>query len=162
MQKGSPGTQGICKRTGRRGGPQERQNFLSRAGSLKSTLRFVFVCCYSVCDSMDCSMPGSPAPHHFLESAQVHVHCIGNAVQPSHLLTPPTPSSLNLFQNQGLFHCVVCSHQMTKILYLPVYLSIYPLAMAHNMRDLFPKQGLNPSPLHGQCRVLTTGLPGKS
>ena len=37
---------------------------------------------------MDCSMPGLPVPHHLPESAQVHVHCIGDAIQPSHTLMP--------------------------------------------------------------------------
>ena len=35
--------------------------------------------CLTLCDSMDCSMPGFPVPHHLLEFAQVHVHWIGNA-----------------------------------------------------------------------------------
>ena len=33
-------------------------------------------------------------------------------------LMPSSPSALNLFQHQGLFQCVVCSHQMAKILEL--------------------------------------------
>ena len=44
--------------------------------------------CPTLCDPMDCSMPGLPVPHHLLKFAQVHVHWIGNAIQPSHLLTP--------------------------------------------------------------------------
>ena len=40
---------------------------------------------------MDCSTPGLPVPHPLSEFAQVHVHCIGDDVQPSY---PPTPSSL--------------------------------------------------------------------
>ena len=51
----------------------------------------------------------SPSP----EVAQVHVHCIGDAIQPSHLLTLSS-SALNLSQHQGLFQRVSCSHQMTK------------------------------------------------
>ena len=39
-------------------------------------------------------------------------------MQPSHPLTPSSPSALNLSQHQGLFQWVVCSHQMTKILEL--------------------------------------------
>ena len=46
---------------------------------------------------------------------QVHVHCIRDAIQPSHPLRPPS-SALNLSQHQGLFLWVGCSHQMTKIL----------------------------------------------
>ena len=36
----------------------------------------------------DCSTPGLPVPHHFPKFAQVHVHCIGDAIQPSHPLMP--------------------------------------------------------------------------
>ena len=42
----------------------------------------------SLCNPMDYSMPGLPVPHHFLKFAQIHVHCINDAIQPSHLLTP--------------------------------------------------------------------------
>ena len=41
-----------------------------------------------------------PCHHHPPEFAQVHVHCISDAIQPSHPLTPS--SALNLSQNQGL------------------------------------------------------------
>ena len=74
--------------------------------------------CPALCDPMDCSMPGLPGPHRLPEFAQVCVHCIGDAVQPSHLLTPSSPSALNLSQQQGLFQGVICSYQMTKILEL--------------------------------------------
>ena len=37
---------------------------------------------------MDWSMPGLPVPHHLLKFAQVHVHCIGDAFQPSILWCP--------------------------------------------------------------------------
>ena len=69
-----------------------------------------------LCDLMNCRTPGLPVPHHLLKFAQVHVHCIGDAIQPSHLLMPSSPSALNLSQHQGLFQWVSCSHQMTKIL----------------------------------------------
>ena len=67
-----------------------------------------------VSDPMDCSTPGLPVPHHFPVFAQVHVHCIGDAVQPSHPLSPPSPPALNLFQHQGLVQWVGCSHQVAK------------------------------------------------
>ena len=56
-----------------------------------------------LCYFMDCSTPGLPVPHHLLKFAQVHVHCISDAIQPSHPLTPSSPSALNLSQHQGLF-----------------------------------------------------------
>ena len=48
---------------------------------------------------MDCSTPGLSVLHHLPEFAQVHVHCISDAVEPSHLLTPSSPSALNLSQH---------------------------------------------------------------
>ena len=50
--------------------------------------------------AMDCST-SVPVPHHLPELAQVHVHCIGDAVQPSHPLRPYSPSAFNLSQHQG-------------------------------------------------------------
>ena len=35
--------------------------------------------------------------------AQIHVHCIGDSIQPSHPLMPSSPSALNLSQDQRLF-----------------------------------------------------------
>ena len=55
-------------------------------------------------------------PHHLLKFFQVHVHCIGDAIQPSHPLMSSSPSSFNLSQNHRLFQWVKCSHQITKIL----------------------------------------------
>ena len=48
-------------------------------------------------DPMDCSTPGFPVLHHFPEFAQTHIHQIGDAIQPSHPLLPPSPPALNLF-----------------------------------------------------------------
>ena len=59
--------------------------------------------CPALCDPMDCSTPGLPIPHHLPEFAQVHVHCIGDAVQLSHPPMPSSPSALNLSQHQGFF-----------------------------------------------------------
>ena len=57
----------------------------------------------TLCNPMDSSTPGLPIPHHLPKYAQVHVHCIGVAIQPSYPLTPSSPSALNLFWHQGLF-----------------------------------------------------------
>ena len=40
---------------------------------------------------MDCSMPGFPVCHQLPELAQTHVHQVSDAIQPSHLLSPPSP-----------------------------------------------------------------------
>ena len=72
--------------------------------------------CLTLCNPMDFNTPGFSVPHYLPKFAQVDVHCISDAIQPSHPLTPSFPSALNLFQHQGLFQWVNCSHQMTKIL----------------------------------------------
>ena len=48
--------------------------------------------------------PGPSVSHHPPKFAQVHVHCISDAIQPFHLLMPSSPSALNLSQHQGLFN----------------------------------------------------------
>ena len=57
----------------------------------------------TLCDPMDFSMPGLPVPHHLPELAQVLVHCIGDAAQPSHPLMPSSPSAVIISQHKGLF-----------------------------------------------------------
>ena len=69
--------------------------------------------CPTLCHPMDCSTPDFPVSHYLPEFAQVH--CIGDAIQPSHPLTPSFPSALNLSQHQGLLKLVICSYQTTKI-----------------------------------------------
>ena len=57
----------------------------------------------TLCDSMDCSMPDFLVHHQLPELAQTHIHRVGNAIQPLHSLSSPSPLVLNLFQHQGLF-----------------------------------------------------------
>ena len=71
---------------------------------------FDTICCCSVaqlcptlCDPMDCRTPGLCAPHSLPQFAQVHVHCIRDAIHLSHPLTPSAPSALYLSLHQGLF-----------------------------------------------------------
>ena len=52
---------------------------------------------------MDCSMPGFPVHHQLLELAQIHVHRVGEAIQPAHPLSSPSPPAFNLSQDRGLF-----------------------------------------------------------
>ena len=59
--------------------------------------------CPTLRDPMDCSRPGLPVSHDLMEFAQVHVHCIGDAVQPSHPLMPSSLSALDLSQQQEFF-----------------------------------------------------------
>ena len=50
--------------------------------------------CQTLCNPMDCSMPGFPVLHHLPELAQTQVHWIGDAIQPSHPLLPPLLPSI--------------------------------------------------------------------
>ena len=71
-----------------------------------------------LCDSVGCSMPAFPVLHYLLEFAQAHVPWVGDDIQPSHPLPPPSPFAFNLSQDQGLFHWVSPSHQVAKVLRL--------------------------------------------
>ena len=57
--------------------------------------------CPTLCDPMDCSTPGLPVHHPLLELPQAHVHCVGDAIQPSHPLSP-FPPAFNLSLHQSL------------------------------------------------------------
>ena len=83
--------------------------------------------CPGLCDPMDCSTPGFPIHHQFLEFTQTHVHWVGDAIQPSHPLLSPSPPPFNLSQYQGLFQWVSSSHQVAKILEFQL-----------NIQDWFP------------------------
>ena len=49
--------------------------------------------CPTLCDPMDCSMPGLPVHHQLPEFTQTLVHWVGDAIQPSYPLSSPSPSS---------------------------------------------------------------------
>ena len=70
----------------------------------------------TLCDPMDCSTPGFPVHQQLLELAQTHVHCVSNAIKPSHPLSSPSLPAVNLSQHQGLFQWVSSSHKVAKIL----------------------------------------------
>ena len=70
----------------------------------------------TLCEPTDCSAPGLPVHHQLLEPTQTHVHRVGDAIQPSHPLSSPSPPTFNLSQHQGLFKWVSSSHQVAKVL----------------------------------------------
>ena len=63
---------------------------------------------------MNCSTPGFPVLHYVPESAQTHILWVDYDNQPSHPLSPPSPSALNLSQHQGLLQWVSSSNQVAK------------------------------------------------
>ena len=65
---------------------------------------------------MNSSMPGLPVHHQFLECTQTHVHQVGDAIQPSHPLSSPSPPAPNPSQHQGVFQWVNSSPEVAKVL----------------------------------------------
>ena len=97
---------------------------------------------------MDCSMPGLPVHHQFPELAQTHVHWVGDAIQPSHPLSSPSPLTFNLSQHQGPFQWVTFTSGGQSI---GVLASVSVLPM--NIQDWYPL-GLN-----GLISLQSKGLP---
>ena len=78
--------------------------------------------CLTLCDPMDRSTPGIPVHRQLPEFTQTHVHWVGDAIQPFHPLSSPSPPALNLSQHQGLFQWVSASASV----------------LAMNIQDWFP------------------------
>ena len=64
---------------------------------------FISVQVMSLWDPMDCSTPDFPVPYRLLEFAQVHIHCISDALQPSHPLLPSFSFFSQSFPASGSF-----------------------------------------------------------
>ena len=90
---------------------------MSRWVSQFNSLQFSSVTqlCPTLCDPMNYSTPGFPV-HQLLEFTQTHVHRVGDAIQPSHPLSSPSPPATNPSQHQGLFQLVNSSHEVAKVL----------------------------------------------
>ena len=59
---------------------------------------------------------GLPVHHQLPEFTQTHVHWVGDAIQPSHPLSSPSPPAFNLSENQDLFQWISSLHQVAKVL----------------------------------------------
>ena len=68
-------------------------------------------------DPMECSMPGFPVHHQFLELTQTYVHWVSDPIQWSHPLLSPSPPAVNLSGHQGLFQWVRSTHKVVKVLW---------------------------------------------
>ena len=66
-------------------------------------IRSITQSCLTLCVPMDCSTPGLPVHHKLPEFTQTHVHWVGDAIQPSHPLSSPSPPAFNLSQQSGFF-----------------------------------------------------------
>ena len=72
--------------------------------------------CPTLCDPMNHNMPGLPVHHQLPEFTQTYVCWVGDAIQPSHLLSSPSSPAPNHSQHQGLFQWVNSSHEVAKVL----------------------------------------------
>ena len=105
---------------------------IGKAGAFQKNIYFCFIdyakafdcvqfssitqSCPTLWDTINCSTPGLPVHHQLPESTQTHVHRVGDAMQPSHPLSSPSPPALNFSQNQGLFKWVNFLHEVAKVL----------------------------------------------
>ena len=104
--------------------------------------------CLTLCDPMDCSMPGLPVHHQFPELTQTHVHPVGDAIQPSHPLSSPSPPAfLQSFPESGsspMSQFFAAGGQNTGA---SASASVLPM----NIQDLFPLR------LNGLISLLSKG-----
>ena len=68
-----------------------------------SSVSSVAQSCPTLCNPMNCSMPDLPVHHQLPEFTQTHNHQVGDAIQPSHPLSSPSPPAPNPSQHQSLF-----------------------------------------------------------
>ena len=87
--------------------------------------------CPTLCNPMNCSTPGLPVHHQFPEFTQTHVHQVGDAIQPSHLLSSLSPPAPNPFQHQSPFQWVNASHESIGV-------SALALVLPKNTQDWSP------------------------
>ena len=93
-------------------------NFITANNNFLGWIQFssVVQSCPTLCNPRNHSTPGLPVHHQLQEFTQTHVHWAGDAIQPSHPLSSPSPSAFNLSQHEGLFKWVSSSHQVAKVL----------------------------------------------
>ena len=91
-----------------------RENFRIWDQSYSKEFSSVARLCPTLCDPMNRSTQGLPVHHQFPESTQTHVHRAGDAIQPSHPLSSPSPPAPNPSQCQGRFQWVNSSHEVAK------------------------------------------------
>ena len=72
--------------------------------------------CPTLCEPMNRSTPGLPVHPQLLEFTQTHVHWVGDAIQPSHPLSTPSPPALNPSQHHSLFQWVNSLREVAKVL----------------------------------------------
>ena len=122
--------------------------FCEQASNVFSAVQFSSVSqsCLTLCNPMNCSIPGLPVHHQPPEFTQTRAQGVGDAIQPSHPLSSPSPpapspSSISVFSSESTLH-------MRWPKYWSFSLSISPsnehpglISFRMNWLDLFAVQG---------------------
>ena len=90
--------------------------------------------CPTLCDPLDCSTPGLPVYHQLPKFTQTHVHRIGDAIQPSHPLSSPSPPAFSLSQHQGFSPVSQFFASDGQSFRISASTSVFPM----NIQDWFP------------------------
>ena len=93
---------------------------------------------------MGCSTRGFPIHHQLPEPTQTHVHLVGDAIQPSHPLSTPSPPAFNLTQHQGLFKGVSASNEYSGLISFRM-ISLDLLAVQGTLKSLLQHHSSNAS-----------------
>ena len=91
---------------------------------------------------MDCSTLGFHVRRQLPELAQTHVHWGGDAIQPSHPLSSPSPPTFNLSQHQGLFQWVSSLHHVAKVLEFQLQHQSFQWILGDLQKSTFKSQKL--------------------
>ena len=109
--------------------------------------------CLTLCNPMDCSMPGFPVHHQLTEPTQTHVHHVGDAIQPSHPLSFPFSSRLQSFLASGSFPMSQFFTSGSQSIGVSVSTSVLPMniqacliSFRTDLLDLLAVQGSSPAP----------------
>ena len=112
--------------------------------------------CLTLCDPMDWNTPGFPVCHQLPELAQIHIHRVGDTIQPSHPLSSPSPlpslfPSIRVFSKESVL-CISWPRYWSSVLPMTIqvihlyFSSVLPM----NIQDWFPLNWLGWSPCHAR------------
>ena len=88
---------------------------------------------------MNLSMPGLPVHHQLPKLTQTHANRVGDAIQPSHPLSHPSPPAPNPSQHQGLFQWVNSLHEVAKVLEFQLQHQFFQLRLTTHKKFSSPQ-----------------------
>ena len=132
----------------------QNQNTASLTGLHLVQFSSVVQSCPTLCNTMNRSTPGLPVHHQLPEFTQTYVHRVGDAIQPSHPLSSPSPPAPNPSQHQSLFQWVNSSHEVAKVLEFQLTLASF---LPKKSQGWFPSEwtGWISLPSRGLSRVFS-------